>query len=101
MGLLGTFDLAATTDTTVYTVPGGKQAAFSVNLCNRSSSDIKVRIALTDGSATANKNYIEYDTIIPANGMLERTGIVMADGEKINAYASATGISAVVYGVEE
>lgn len=101
MGLLGSFDLASATDTTIYTVPVGKQAACSVNLCNRSAADINVRIALTDGSATASKNYIEYGALLSAGGVLERTGIVLSAGEIINVYASASGISAGVWGIEE
>ncbi len=38
---------------------------------------------------------------VPANGVLERTGITMTATHTLMAYASGTGISVVVHGIEE
>lgn len=102
-GRLGAQDLAATTNTAVYTVPSSRKATVTISVCNRNSSAVTVRLAHIDGAigAIANEDYIEYGTSIPANGTLERSGITLAASATIGAYASTTGVSAVVYGIEE
>jgi hypothetical protein len=44
--------------------------------------------------------YIEYDSTLLANGVLERTGIVVDAGKLIVVYASAADVSCVVMGIE-
>jgi len=99
-GRLGTpQDLAATTNTTLYT-NATTYAVASVTLCNRNSTAVSIRIALSATATPGNAEYIEYGTTIPANGVLERTGLVVGATQNLVAYASATGVSAVVYGIE-
>ena len=100
-GRLGASDLAATTNTPVYTVPTSKVAVATVSLCNRNAGGVAVRLAISASGTPANADYIEYDTIIPGNTTLERSGLVLDAGKQIVAYASATGISAVCWGYEE
>ena len=100
-GRLGAADLAATTNTTIYTVPASKVGSCSVSLCNRNSAAVTVRLALASTGTPGNAEWIEYDTIVPANGVLERTGIVLAAAQRIVAYASAAGVSALAWGYEE
>ena len=45
-GILGTADLTAGADTTVYTVPADTFAVTSVSFCNRGNSAITVRLAV-------------------------------------------------------
>lgn len=97
---LGAADLAAATDTELYVVPTGKKASVNAAFCARTQS-ADVRLAVTDGTAPAAKDWIEYDVSIVASGILERTQIWMAAGEKLFARASTTGVSVVVYGPEE
>ena len=99
-GRLGTADLAATTLTTLYTCPATTFTVASVNICNRTTSPISVRLAVASAATPTNAEYIEYDTTIAANQVLERTGIVMDAGKLIVVRSSTTGISAVVYGIE-
>lgn len=100
-GRLGTpADVSATTDTTIYTVPANTFAVASVSLCNRSAGTITCRVALAAGDTPDPEEYIEYDVQILANGVLERTGLVLAAGQKIVVYTSSAGISAVCYGIE-
>jgi hypothetical protein len=100
-GILGNASLTASTDTTVYTVPSGKTASLTINFCNRSSSDpVKIRLSLTPNIAAAN-NYIEYDSNVPAAGVLERGAIVLAAGDKIITRSTSSSVTVVVYGVEE
>ena len=100
--LLATHDLAAATQTLLYEVPAGKRAAISVNLCARTGAPT-VRLALTTGAPPEAANWIEYDTALSAGsgGVLGRSGIVLGAGQQVYARASAAGVSAAVWGIEE
>ena len=102
-GRLGAADLAAATNTGVYTVPASRKATVSVSLCNRTAADITVRLAHIDGAigAVANEDYMEYDSTLPANGVIERERVTLAAADTIGVRASATGVSVVVRGIEE
>jgi hypothetical protein len=100
-GKLGTADIAATTLTTVYTVPATKVASFTISICNRMGIPVNVRIAEGTSGTPALSEYIEYDTYVPANGVLERTGRVLGASATVVAYASATGVSININGYEE
>jgi hypothetical protein len=97
---LGAADLAATTNTTLYTAPAATQAVATVSLCNRTASAQTVRLALAAADTPTDAEWLEYGYSIPANGVLERTGLAMDAGKKLVAYAGGTGISAVAYGME-
>lgn len=99
-GKLGSASLTANTNTSIYTCPASTVATVNVNLTNRTTSAITVRLSI--GAATpADADYIEYDTSIPANGVLERSGLVMSAAEVLVARASATGISVRAFGFTE
>lgn len=99
-GILGTADIAATTNTTVYTVPADIFSVVTLNVVNRSTTPRTVRVALSASGTPTNAEYIEYDVEILANGVLERTGIVLDATKNIVVYADSLGCSAVVYGLE-
>ena len=100
-GRLGVNDIPATTDTTVYTCPASTFAVVTVSLCNRNSTTARdIRIAVATSGTPSDAEYIEYDASLLAKGVLERTGLVLAAGQRIVVYASATDVSAVVYGIE-
>lgn len=100
-GRLGAADLAATTNTTVYTCPASTFAVVTVNLCNRNASTARtVRIAVASSASPGNSEWIEYDSSLLANGVLERTGLVLDAGKQIVVYASAVDISCVIMGIE-
>ena len=102
-GRLGVADLAATTDTSLYTVPASTITTTNISLCNRNGTSVKVRIAVVDGAigVVANEDYIEYDVTLAANGVLERTGIVMAATQTILVRSDTANVSAVCWGFEE
>lgn len=100
-GTLGQADLSAATNTILYTVPSGKISTFTVNICNRNSLPISVRIAIAATGTPSNSEYIEYDALIPSNGVLERTGLVATASKNIVVYTSTATCSANVYGYEE
>ena len=99
-GRLGANDLSAGTNTTVYTVPADNFAVVTVSMCNRSATARTVRIALAAADTPTNAEYLEYDVSLVGNGTIERTGIVMAAGQKIVVYSNSIDVSAVVYGLE-
>lgn len=99
-GRLGAQDLAATTNTTVYTCPADTFAVVTISLCNRNASSVTARMALATTGSPADSEYLEFDSTILAKGVLERTGMVLAAGQQIVVYSSNTGVSAIVTGIE-
>ena len=99
-GILGTADLAATTNTTVYTVPATTFSVVTVSICNRSASTVTVRLAASASGTPSNAEWLEFGTQILANGVLERSGIVLDTGKNIVAYSSTTSVNVVVTGIE-
>jgi hypothetical protein len=102
-GRLGTANITTTADTTVYTVPASTFSVVSINVVNRSSSaSAQIRIAIASSATPGTAEYIEYDAALVANGVLERTGIVM-DATKLIVISTPTAtpsLSVVVYGIE-
>ena len=101
-GKLSGIDITSpNTDTQLYAVPPNKTSSVTVCLTNRTSSTIKIRLALTGVTSVANTDYIAFDCSIPANESYERSGLVLTAGQYIYTRANATGISAVVFGYED
>lgn len=100
-GILGQSAPSATTNTTVYTVPSATTATFCVSICNRGSTTMTVRLAIAATGTPGNSEWLEYDSIIPANGVLERTGLVAQAAENVVVYLSTANGSVSVYGFEE
>lgn len=100
-GRLGAFDLAATTNTTVYECPAATFAVVTLSVVNRNATSSRaVRVALSTTGSPSASEWVEYDTSLLSKGVLERTGLVLSAGQRVVVYASATDCSAVVYGIE-
>jgi hypothetical protein len=99
-GRLGTADLSAAVDTAIYTCPSLTFTVATVSLCNRTGSAVSVRIAVSASTSPSLSEFIEYDTQILGNGVLERTGIVLDAGKVLVVRSSGVGVSAVCYGIE-
>lgn len=97
---LAAADLAADTDTLVYTLPTGKKASVNISLCARTQA-AQIRLAVTGGSAPTDADWIEYDAALAQGGVLERTQIWLSAGDRIYARASETGVSVLVLGPVE
>lgn len=100
-GILGQSAPSATTNTTVYTVPASTTATVTVSICNRGTSAITTRLAVANTGTPGNSEWLEYDASIAANGVLERTGIVVQASKQLVVYVSAATASVSVYGFEE
>ena len=102
-GRLGTANITTTATTSVYTVPASTFAVVSVSIANRSSSAAaNIRIAVASAGTPGNDEYLEYDSSLVANGVLERTGIVMDAGKilVVQTPTAASTLSVVVMGIE-
>jgi len=99
-GILGTEELIATTNTTVYTVPNETFAVVTVNVTNKDNQSRQIRIATASSDTPDSSEWIEFDAEILGNGTFERSGIVLDAGKKIVAYSNSTDINVVVFGIE-
>jgi len=99
-GRIGASDLSVGANTTVYECPADNYAVASLNICNRGNQATSIRIAVADLATPTVGEYIEYEVEVLSKGVLERTGIVLAAGQKIVCYASGANISAVAMGIE-
>jgi hypothetical protein len=101
-GILGQSTPSATTNTTVYTVPASTLAVVNVNVVNRSTSDTAdVRIAIAEGASPTTAEWIEFDAVVPARGVLERAGIAMNASKRLVVHCSTADCSVSVYGLEQ
>src|SRR5210317_404815 len=104
-GVLGSSDLPAGTYTEIYLVPEDTFSVVTVSICNKNASSITVRLAVAKPDPTGvllpgADDYLEYETEILPNGVLERTGIVINASRQIYARSSATNTAVMVYGIE-
>jgi hypothetical protein len=99
-GKLAGVNIAAGTDTQIYECPITTFAVVTVSVCNRGSSTSNIRVSLGESFPPTNNDYLEFDTNLSAKGVLERTGLVVAAGQKISVRSSAADVSVLVYGIE-
>ena len=100
-GRLGAVDLAANVDTTLYTCPAGKTATTTVSFSNRTTGPVNVKLALSTSGVPAATDYLEYNTEIPALGVLERSAVVVGATQVLVVTSNSANVSAVVFGFEE
>lgn len=101
--VLGQSNPAATTLTTLYTVPSATQAVVStVTICNLASSATTYRIAVRPaGASIANQHYVAYDAALPANDTVTLTlGVALAATDVVSVYAASANVAFHAYGVE-
>lgn len=98
-GTLGQASLTAATNTTVYTV-GATPTVFNVSMANTTGFPIAVNLAVAAAATPVASEYLEYQTVILPNSVLERGGLVATASKLIVAYATIAGITVNVYGYE-
>lgn len=101
--VLGQSNPAATTATTLYTVPSAKSAVVStISICNQAATSATYRIAIRPAGATlAAQHYLAYDSSITANNSTMITiGVTLATTDIITVYASTATMSFSAFGTE-
>lgn len=100
---LGQLAAAATTEETLYTTPTTVQTTCSsLVVANRTGGTLTFRISVsTNGAATTNKDYLFYDVPLNGNSTFAIVlGLTLGPGDVVRTYASATGLSFNLFGVE-
>ena len=101
--VLGQSNPAATTATTLYTVPAATQAIVStLTVTNQTATAGTYRIAVrVAGAALAAAQYIAYDVSLPGNATDTLTlGVTLGATDVITVYASAATFSFNAFGSE-
>lgn len=80
----------------------GRYQTVTLNFVNMSGSIafIRVCVSTTYNSPSAG-DYIEYDSVLPANAELIRSSIVIGPGQQIGIYSSVSNVSCVVMVVDD
>ena len=95
-GTLGQASLAAATNTTVYTVA----ATPTTSMTNTTGYPIAVNLAVSAAGTPVAGEYLEFQTVIAPNSVLERGGLVATAAKLVVAFATQAGINVNVYGFE-
>lgn len=99
--ILGKAKPAAAVNTTLYTVPANTQAQANLFWCNQASTEDFFRIGLTrSGEVYGVEDFIAYDVKIPANSMLNITGICLKAGAFVTVRSTNGNCSFVLTGLE-
>lgn len=97
-GRLAAVDMPAGVNTLIYQGPGGRADFVDIGICNRNETDVRIRLALTDISGELNdSDYLEYDTVLRANGVIEREGVTLAGKQALIGYSDAANVSFAVW----
>ena len=101
--VLGQSNPAATTATTLYTVPASTQAVIStIVIANLTATAATFRIAVRPAGATlANSQYIAYDITVGASDSTALTlGVTMNTTDVLTVYASTANLTFTAFGSE-
>jgi len=101
--VLGQADPAATTVTTLYTVPDKTMTTVSsIVAANRTGSAITFRLSVhVEGASADDKQYLYYDKSIAANDSLTIViGITLNQTDVVKVYTSAVDMSFNMFGCE-
>ena len=101
--ILGQSNPALTSSVDLYTVPVGKATVCStLNIANLSTNNGTFRISVVpSGSTLQAKNYLAYNTVIPANDSISLTiGMTLGQYDKVKVFASSISQSFNLFGTE-
>ena len=101
--VLGQSNPAATTLTTLYTVPAATETVVSsIVIANLAASAATFRIAIRpNGAAIATSQYIAYDITVGASDSTVLTlGLTLDATDVLSVYASTTTVTFSAYGSE-
>lgn len=101
--VLGQSNPAATTLTTLYTVPAATETVVSsIIIANLAASAATFRIAIRpNGASIANSQYIAYDVTVGASDSTALTlGVTLDAADVISVYASTANLTFSAFGSE-
>lgn len=101
--VLGQSNPAATTATTLYTVPSATQAVVStIVICNQTATAATFRISVRPaGAAQTAAMYLAYDVTVGASDSTALTlGITMGATDVLTVYGSTATLSFTAFGSE-
>jgi hypothetical protein len=101
--VLGQVSPAATTETTLYTVPiSTSTICSSLSICNRGTTQTTFRVSITKtGSGTANKDYLYYDVTLAGNDTFIATiGVTLSAGDQVRVFSGNSNLSFQIFGTE-
>ena len=101
--VLGQSAPAATTLTTLYTVPSATETVVStIAVCNRSGSSGTYRIAVRPaGASISNEHYLVFGaTAAASDSILLTLGVTLSATDVISVYASSADMSFSAFGSE-
>jgi len=99
-GMLGVHKLAARTNTLLYEVTGRLGFSATVSICNQNNYDVKIRLAVVSGNLTgfvSSDHNLEYDTVVRANGGIERTDIKIKKDQSLIGYSDSSNVTMTVW----
>jgi hypothetical protein len=101
--VLGQLEPAATTETTLYTVPSATEAVCStLSVCNKAAAagSFRIRIKINN-AADDDKQFVAYDAPIASKDTLLLTfGATLSAGDVVVAYGSSADITFQLFGSE-
>jgi hypothetical protein len=105
-GNFGAQDLAANADVLLFTCGSGAgntavTATATVRFCNRTAGRPRVRLAIGPTDNIADATFMEYDTELRPNSVLENTGIALSAGERVFVRTDLAGVSVRAHGFEK
>lgn len=101
--VLGQSNPAATTATTLYTVPSATSTVVStISVSNLAATSATFRIAVRPaGAVLANQHYLAYDVPIAGNDSTAITiGVTLATTDVVTVYASTANLAFSAFGSE-
>lgn len=80
----------------------GRYQTVSLHFANFTGSTSNIRVCISSTfNSPAVADYIEFDVPLATGGELERTGIVIGNGQQIGIYSSVTGVNCVAMIVDD
>ena len=100
--VLGQVAPSATTETPLYTATGTSAVAGNLIVCNRSNTAVFYRTSVSvGGGATANQDYLIYDSLIPGNESLSLlSGLTLSANDVVRVYVDSANASFSLMGEE-
>ena len=101
--VLGQSNPAATTLTSLYTVPASKEAVVSsISVANLTATAATFRLAVRPaGASIENKHYFGYDiTVGASDSTIITVGLTLATTDVLSVYASTANIAFQAFGDE-